>query len=393
MTAAPRAGLVARILGAQEAGLVIVIAVLMAFLTTIGGSKQQSYKVVVPPGATISQPSDATLVVTIDGRDTTHVSTSSWRIRDSSAGGGKDAFGQRTVNRFFESENLLNITTTASFIAVMAVGMTAIITLAGIDLSIGSIYAIAAIFGAMVLKKLDPGAGWFVTALVAIGVCCTTGAIAGGLNGAMSVFLRVHPFIITLGTMAIYRGLAFVTTGGQTISGVPDSVQLDFFKAELPAQSGLFPVPTLIMLAVALAGMFVLSRTVFGRRIYAIGGNETAAHYAGIPVGRVKIMVYAITGALAGLSGAMYMGYFAAAENSAGSGYELQVIAASVIGGASLSGGRGSAIGAVLGAILVQLISNTMIILEIDQSWNQIVMGAAIIIAVVIDQAKSRWSK
>jgi ribose/xylose/arabinose/galactoside ABC-type transport system permease subunit len=146
------------------------------------------------------------------------------------------------------------------------------------------------------------------------------------------------------------------------------------------------------MLLVAGAGMFILARTVFGRRVYAIGGNETAAKYAGIPVARIKVLVFTLAGLLAGLSAAMYIGYFGAAESNAGAGYELKVIAAAVIGGASLSGGRGSAVGAVLGAIMVQLIDNGMIILGIDQSYNQIVMGTAIILAVAVDQAKLRLS-
>lgn len=366
----------------------VVIAIMMAALTIFGGSKQQIWKVEAPAGATTSLENETTLVISEGARPRTYVSEAPWRERQ--ADGKPVFFGTRTVNKFFETENLVNITTTASFIAVMAVGMTGIIVLAGIDLSIGSIYAIAAICGAMVLNQLPPTASAWLTAPAALLICCAVGMLAGGLNGAMSVGLRVHPFIITLGTMAIYRGIVFVSTGGQTISGLPESVQTSFFKAEY---AGVYPIPTFIMLAVALAGMFILSRTVLGRRIYAIGGNETAAHYAGIPVGRTKIIVYAISGALAGLSAAMYMGYFGAAETNAGQGYELQVIAAAVIGGASLSGGRGSAIGAVLGAILVQLITNTMLILDIDQSYNQIVMGAAIIVAVVIDQTKSRLSR
>jgi ribose transport system permease protein len=144
------------------------------------------------------------------------------------------------------------------------------------------------------------------------------------------------------------------------------------------------------MAAVTVAGIFVLNRTVLGRRIYAIGGNETAARYAGIPVGRVKVIVYTLMGLLAGLSACLYLGYLGAAETNAGNGYELKVIAAAVIGGASLSGGRGTALGAVLGALLIQLIDNGMLILNIDQNYNQIVMGAAIVVAVVLDQLKTR---
>lgn len=377
-----------QIVGAQESGLVVVIGLMMLALTLLGGTKQQIERVDVPAGAQITYPNDNTAVVSVSGRETRYVSESGWRENEGE-GGAKVLRGARSVNRFFERENLVNITTKASFYAVMAVGMTAIIILAGIDLSIGSIYAISAIYGAMILNMLGAGASVWAAVPVALVSCCAVGAFAGGLNGAMSVFLRVHPFIITLGTMAIYRGIVFVATRGQTVT-ISETVQTGFFKAQY---GNVYPVPTIIMIVVALIGMFVLSRTVFGRRVYAIGGNETAATYAGIPVGRVKITVYALAGMLAGLSAAMYMGYFGAAETNAGQGYELQVIAAAVIGGASLSGGRGSAIGAVLGAILVQLLENTMLILDINQSYNQIVMGAAIIVAVVVDQAKARLSK
>ena len=370
--------------GAQESGLILVIALMMAMLTALGGSKNQSVLVDIPLNVSYSQPDDATLIVA----GTVYKSDAGWNIRDTE-NGGHFARGQQRVNRFFEKENLIQQTTTASFIAVMAVGMTAIIVLAGIDISIGSIYGLAAMLGAMAVSHLDSVAPVYSAVPLGLMICCCVGAACGFMNGALSVGLRVHPFIITLGTMAIFRGIVFVISKGQTVSGLPDSLQKGFFKLEY---NGVFPVPTLIMLFVAVAGMVVLRFTVFGRRVFAVGGNEIAAKYAGIPVGQIKIIVYTLAGLLAGLSACMYMGYFGAAENNAGNGYELKVIAAAVIGGASLSGGRGSAVGAVLGAILVQLIDNAMVILDIDQSYNQIVMGAAIIVAVVIDQTKGRMS-
>lgn len=383
--------LIRRVIRAQESGLVLVIALMMAALTFFGGTKPQFAIIQVPAGFTVTLPDEKTAIVTpVDGgAPVRHVSDTGWR-HIKSDDGSSVLRGSVTVNRFFERENLVNITTKASFYAVMAVGMTAIIILAGIDLSVGSIYALSAVLGAMVLLKVPADTSVWVAVPVTLLVCCSVGAIAGGLNGAMSVGLRVHPFIITLGTMAVYRGVVFVITRGQTQTIPSETIQTQFFKAPY---GHVYPVPTIIMLIVAAIGVFVLRSTVFGRRVYAIGGNETAAMYAGIPVGRVKIAVYALAGMLAGLSAAMYFGYFGAAESNAGSGYELQVIAAAVIGGASLSGGRGSALGAVLGAILVQLLENTMLILDIPQSFNQIVMGAAIVIAVVVDQAKARFSK
>lgn len=405
---APRADLAPkplwrRIVAAQESGLVVVIALMMLALTIFGGNKSASIKIDIPAGAVVQEKPNNVLSVAAPSQPAReHPSETAWRIRDEEAG-AKSAFGSKSVNKFLDVENLLNVLTTASYYAIMAVGMTAIIILAGIDLSIGSIYAIAAILGASALSTIESkssggGGGGGTSALLAVPllllVCCSTGALGGFINGFSSVAMRVHPFIITLGTMAIYRGAVFVFTQGQTVSGLPDSIQRGFFKWELHIGSGgVFPVPTLITILVGLAGAIVLSRTVFGRRIYAIGGNEVAAKYAGIPVGRVKTMVYTISGALAGLAAAIYVGYFGAAENGAGQGYELNVIAAAVIGGASLSGGRGSALGAVLGAILVQLINNGMLILDINQSYNQIVMGMAIIIAVVVDQTKTRLTK
>ena len=307
------------------------------------------------------------------------------------------------VNKFLNLENLVLVAKDASFIAIMAVGMTAVIVMGGIDLSVGSIYALAALLGAIALRSLqaqwlhvpyndpglstDGGAPLLVSVLVGVGVCCAVGAACGALNGALIVGLRVHPFIITLGMMTVLRGLVSVTTRGLSVSGFPESFTTGFFKAEI---GGVYPVPVIIMLVVAVAGAVVLRKLVLGRHTYAIGGNETASHYAGIPVGRVKIIIYMLMGLLAGLSSSIYIGYLAAAAPDAGQGYELSVIAASVIGGASLSGGRGTAVGAILGAILIQLINNAMIILQIDQNYNQMVMGAAIIIAVVLDQLKTR---
>ncbi len=388
-SSAPAKPLWRRIFAAQESGLIVVIALMMLALAIFGGSKTDTTKIAIPAGVTHVVLNETDLKVSWPTGEQTYRSEQPVRIREGDSG-GVNAFVTRKTNKFLDASNLLNVLTTASFYAIMAVGMTAIIILAGIDLSIGSIYAIAAILGASAISRFDSGASVWLAVPTLIAVCCAVGGLAGFANGFSSVALRVHPFIITLGTMAIYRGLVFVYTQGQTISGLPDSIQAGFFKLDV---HGTFPIPTLIMLAVALAGVIVLTRTVFGRRIYAIGGNEVAAKYAGIPVGRVKTIVYTLSGILAGLAAAIYVGFYGAAENGAGQGYELNVIAAAVIGGASLSGGRGSAFGAVLGAILVQLINNGMLILDINQSYNQIVMGLAIIIAVVVDQAKTRLSK
>ena len=296
------------------------------------------------------------------------------------------------VNRFLRLENLVLVATQASFIAIMAVGMTAIIVLGGIDLSVGSIYALSAVIGAIVLNSFASSpifagdAGVLAAVGVALLVCCGVGAVCGFINGAASVGLNVHPFIITLGGMAVYRGVAFVGSKGLSIGDFPPGLQSVIKWSAL----GVSPVPMLLMFVIGIIGALVFSLTVFGRRIFAIGGNETAAKYAGVPVGATKIWSFTICGMLAGLSAVLMLGYFGAASSDAGNGYELNVIAAAVVGGASLSGGRGSALGAVLGALIIQLINNGFDVLGLDQNYRQIVIGMAIVLAVVVDQAKYR---
>lgn len=405
-------GLVRRLLRAQESGLVLVIAVMMACLAFFGGSIERMVQVRLPAGVAWEQGPGGELVLIAE--DAALIGRVGAALKRDGAGnvvvraGGREArfrggqapsvralteddvrlFARRTVNKFFNLEYLMQVAKDASFIAIMAVGMTAVIVMGGIDLSVGSIYALAAVFGAQALVAVmgeSGGAPWYVAVPVGFGVCMLVGGIAGLANGAMIVGLRVHPFIITLGTMAAFRGIVFVQSKGQSIGPFPDSFTTGFVKAKV---LGVYPVPVIVMLLVAAAGMIVLHRTVLGRRAYAVGGNETAAKYAGVPVGRVKIVFYALCGALAGLSAAVYLGYLGGFEGGAGRGYELQVIAAAVIGGASLSGGRGSALGAVLGSILIQLIDSGMIILGIDQNYRDIVLGAAIVVAVVLDQLK-----
>ena len=402
----PRRGWLRGLFGHQESGLVLVILLMGLGLTVYGTLNpiQRNVPVAVPAGAevrvldlqgeshppgTLARTQISGFVVEFEGRDDRYDAADGWRY-DASR---RTLFGQVKTNAFLNRENLVLVAKDASFFAIMAVGMTGVIILAGIDLSVGSIYGLSAIVGAMSVSALPPDVGWFVAVPLALAVCVGVGALCGLANGSMTVGLRVHPFVITLGMMAALRGLTIVLPSEffntQSIGGFPASFTSGFFKAEF---FGVQPVPVIVMLLVAGAGWFTLSRTVFGRRVFAIGGNETAARYAGIPVGRVKIIVYTIMGALAGLSACVYLGYLGAAETNAGNAYELQVIAATVIGGASLMGGRGTALGAVLGAIVIQLINNAMIILGVDPNYNQIVMGAAIIVAVVIDQTKQRLS-
>lgn len=313
--------------------------------------------------------------------------------------------GEQTVNTFLQPANLDSVLKNSSWIAVMAIGATILIISGGIDLSIGSIYCLAAVTGGLFLRWLGPGgphagaspywvipAGMLITMLV--------GAGCGAVNGAMVVLLRVHPFIITLGTMSIFRGLAFVTTEAQSITDYPPGLgetfrrtigEFSFMPTFITAKLGEFTLlPILIVMLVTAAGYFFLSHLVPGRETYAIGGNETASRFSGVRIGRIKLFVYMIAGLCGGIAAVISLGIFGAADSSTGTGYELDVIAAAVVGGASLSGGRGTALGALLGAIVIQLINNGMVVLNIRSEYESIIKGAVIIIAVVLDRLTAR---
>lgn len=294
-----------------------------------------------------------------------------------------------SVNNFLNSHTLIQTATDASFFAVMAVGATIVIISGGIDLSVGSIYALAGVTMAMVLRSSGGGggAGSIVLGLV---VCVGVGLLCGLLNGLLVVFLRVHPFIITLGTMWILRGIAFVSSKAESIL-VPESLTT-VAKASLGLGASLYPVPMLTMLVVAIIGAVYLTQTVMGRHVFAFGGNPEASRFSGLRLDRIQISVYVISGLCAGLAAFMGASFYGSASCADATGYELYVIASAVVGGASLSGGKGSAISAMLGAVLIVLIRQSIRTLRFDQNYEWIIVGCAIIIAVVLDQGSAQLS-
>lgn len=299
-----------------------------------------------------------------------------------------------TVNRFLRPENLDKLAKNTSFFAIMAVGATFVIITGGIDLSVGAVYCLAAVTGAMFLSYFGPtGPGAhappLLVTVVAVLLCVGVGALCGLVNGTLIVLLRVHPFVVTLGTMAMYRGIAFVTTKAQAYTHFPPRFTDGFIRYEIG--TNLYPVPMAIMVVVTAAGAVYLARMVTGRQIYAVGGNEEAARFSGLPVTRVKLKVYTFAGLAAGIAAMIMLGYYGSASSDAGTGYELDVIAAAVVGGASLSGGRGTALGALLGALIIQIINNSIIILNIDQNYSQIIIGAVIVVAVAMDRLNTAW--
>ena len=303
------------------------------------------------------------------------------------AGSHEDRTTGAAVNNFLNSHTLIQTATDASFFAVMAVGATIVIISGGIDLSVGSIYALAGVSMAMVLRQMGPASGPG-TVFVGFLVCLGVGLLCGILNGALVVLLRVHPFIITLGTMWILRGIAFVSSRAESIL-VPESLT-NVAKASLGLDASLYPVPMLTMLAVAALGALYLTQTVMGRHVFAFGGNPEASHFSGLRLDRIQASVYVISGLCAGLAAFMGASFYGSASCADATGYELYVIASAVVGGASLSGGKGSAISAMLGALLIVLIRQSIRTLRFDQNYEWIIVGCAIIIAVVLDQGSAK---
>ena len=300
------------------------------------------------------------------------------------------------VNNFLNADSLLELAKNASVFAIMAVGMTLIIISNGIDLSIGSIYAAAGIAMAMVLDALTKNNGVLanspaMTVLVGLGVSLGIGLFCGLFNGMMVVGLNVHPFIITLGTMWVFRGVAFVVSKANTIL-IPQPL-IDVAKCSLGLRDSLYPVPLVLMLVVTIVGGLYLSKTVMGRHIYAVGGNEDASRFCGLRVKRIRVGVFALAGLSAGVAAFLGISYYGAASCGDAQGYELYVIASAVVGGASMSGGKGNAFGAMLGAILIELIRQSISMLRFDKNYEWIIIGCAIVIAVVLDQFNAKMTQ
>ncbi len=296
-------------------------------------------------------------------------------------------------NTFLSFDNLIDgIATPMAVYAIMAVGVTFVIITGGIDISVGSIFALSALGAAAVLQRYDLNTPAWKALGLGLLIAPGIGLLCGLLNGALVTGLRMHPFIVTLGTMSIFRGIANVTTTEKTLPtagrDLPDALTTNFmqryyFGDEL---SGVQIMPMAIMLACVLIGWFYLRQMVAGRENYAVGGNEEAARFSGLRVNRIKLRVYALSGLAAGVAGLVSLGRFGTVSTNTGSGYELTVIAAAVVGGASLTGGRGTALGALLGALVIRMIENGIVILKLNQEYSQIIIGATIIVAVSIDR-------
>jgi|TARA_B110000240_G_scaffold100351_1_gene113623 inositol transport system permease protein len=293
--------------------------------------------------------------------------------------------------RFLSSRNMMNILTEVSIYGLLAVGMTFVILTAGIDLSVGSLLALCAMCAAYVVKG---GAGfdaagtggfpWFI----ALGVSLAVGALAGGVHGVVITKFKVPAFVVTLGGMSAYRGLTLLIGNGGPISGF-DKPTRSFGRGDILG----LPIPVLLFITVAILAILVLRYTNFGRHVYAVGGNEEAAHLAGVDVQKTLMKVYIMIGVLAGLAGFILSARLNSAEATAGTSYELRVIASVVIGGTSLFGGIGTIFGTIIGALTIGVLINGLVMLNIQSYWQLIIVGIIIVAAVGFDAyVKSRSS-
>jgi ribose transport system permease protein len=277
---------------------------------------------------------------------------------------------------FLTTDNIFSVIRSFSFVAIMAIGEMIVIITAGIDLSVGSILGLTACLSALLIKL-----GLGSPAAIVIGLAA--GLALGFLNGLLITQLKLPPFIVTLGMLSIARGLSYVITRGWPISGFSDQ-----FMFLGQGKLWVVPFPIIIMIVFVIAGSVFLNKTVWGRQIYAIGGNESATRLSGVKVDRVKVIAYMISGFTAAVAGILLVARLGVSQPTAGMSYELDVIAAAVIGGTSLMGGEGTVLGLVIGAAIMGVLRNGLVLLGVSAFWQQVALGAVIILAVTIDKIR-----
>ena len=285
------------------------------------------------------------------------------------------------TDSFATPKNLYNITRNVTFVAIIALGMTMVIITGGIDLSVGSVLCLCSMVLGVVMH-----AGYNIE--IGIAAAVLTALAVGAFHGILIAYVGLPPFVVTLATLSVARSLAMVASGNTVVFEFgPDHQKL----LSLGGGAWFFGIanPVLYMIVLALIAGFVLRWTRFGRYLYAIGGNEHAATLTGVPVKPIKVAVYMISALTAGIAGIVQTGWLGAITTNIGTGLELQVIAAAVIGGAALVGGAGTAIGALIGAALIEIIRNSLGLLGINAFWQGVFIGSAILIAVLFDRVRN----
>ncbi|MBX3443629.1 MAG: ABC transporter permease [Planctomyces sp.] len=287
---------------------------------------------------------------------------------------------------FLKADNLLNIANQNAVIAILAIGMTLVILTGGIDLSVGSLIALSAVTCCLLIERWGATAAsaGAMTGAALLGIAAA--GAAGLTNGLIITRFRVPPFVVTLAMMLIASGVAFLLTGGESAYRVP----AEFSRLGIGTAIGRIPNSALLMVVLYIAAHFLLTRTVIGRYLYAVGGNREAARLSGIRVERVLLFAYVLSGLLAGVGGVVMASQFKSGSPKFGQMYELYVIAAVVVGGTSLAGGEGSVFGTLVGALIISVIQNGMNLMNVESYTKQVVMGCVILVAVLLDNLKRR---
>jgi inositol transport system permease protein len=290
---------------------------------------------------------------------------------------------------FLAPRNLLNVVRQISVIGLLGIGVTMAIIATGIDLSSGSVLALAAVVGASLAQSPDWAAAKFpglvLPLIVPLMGGLAVGAACGWVNGSLIARFKIPPFIATLGMMTVARGLALLYSDGRPISGTTNAYNFI-------GQGEIFglPFPIILLAVVGIGTHVMLNNTRFGRYIYAIGGNEQAARVSGLNISRVKIGIYTFAGLLSGLAGIVLSSRISSGQPGLGMGYELDAIASAVIGGTSFSGGVGTVWGTMIGALIIGVLNNGLDLLNVSAYWQQILKGAIIVVAIIIDERKNR---
>jgi len=282
---------------------------------------------------------------------------------------------------FLQPKSLLQLLSNSAFIGMLAVGMVFVVVIRDIDLSVGWMFNFSAVIAG---KAMVLGVEPFLAALIGIAF----GGVLGLVNGVLAVGMRIPVIIITLGTLSVYRGLSLIVNESKPV--IPPDKDAPFFQIWDVKLFDVIPMVAVAFVILAIVLHVVLQHTRFGYRVQAMGSNPDAARLAGIPVDRTRIMVLVLMGAIAGLAGAIFLGYRGAVDTNTGDTFLLPVVAAVIIGGTPLSGGRGTILGALLGAVIIQAIQSGILFLGIDAKWSIFVTGAAIIVAVAVDQLVRR---
>jgi erythritol transport system permease protein len=309
------------------------------------------------------------------------------------------AFFSATAPNFLDLGTLVLLAKHVSINALLAIGMTFVVLTGGIDLSVGSIVGLAGMIAGGLIDRGVPLHIWHITLFpdvpIVIALTLLVGVLVGTINGLLVTWLSVAPFIATLGTLYIARGSAVLVSNGETfpnLVGRPQFHNTGFPVLGAGTVLGI-PVSVILLVVVGAIAAYVAARTPFGRRIYAVGGNERAALLSGVPVDRVKLAVYMISGGCAALAGLIVASELVASHPASGETFELNAIAATVLGGTSLVGGRGTIWGTIVGAFVIGILADGLVMLGVSSFWQMVIKGLVIIAAVVLDQLQRRTQR